>query len=324
MKARPRSSRRRHQRSLSARFEAWLSHHRESAQETLLRLARAPFATGMTVAAMAIALVLPASLYVMTENLKVLGGYWENSAAISVFLELGVDERRAEALATQWRARSDVARAQVISREAGLQEFRLYSGLGVALDQLAENPLPVVISVNPSVQVGGRAQLEQLIAGFEQLTEVNFTRLDTEWARRLQALVGLLQRGLWMLSLALALGVLLVVGNTIRLEIENRRDEIEVMHLVGATPAFIRRPFLYSGAWYGLLSGLCAWLLVVMAVTLMQIPAGHLADAYQSVFKVRGLDPAATAVLIGGGAALGVLGSWIAVGRHLSTMLAAR
>lgn len=314
----------RHQRPLSARFDAWLAHHHDSARTTLTRLLTAPFATGMTVAAMAIALLLPASFYVLTENLKVLGGYWEGSAAISVFLNQNVDEARAEALATQWQARSDIARARVISRQQGLEEFRQYSGLGAALDQLNENPLPVVIALNPAPGINTQGQLAHLIAGLEQIAEVDFTRMDAEWTQRLQALVALLERALWLLSLALALGVLVVVGNTIRLEIENRRDEIEVSYLVGATTGFIRRPFLYSGAWYGLFSGLTAWVLVWLAVVAMQIPADRLAASYQSVFILSGLDPLASLVLIGGGAALGVLGSWIAVGRHLGSMQPSR
>ncbi len=319
---RPRT--RRPQRQLSAQFDAWLAHHRDSAAITLKRMLAAPFATGMTVAAMAVALLLPALLYVLTENLKVLGGYWEGSTAISVFLNPAVDESRAGVFATQWQARSDIARAQVVSREQGLREFREYSGLGVALDQLSENPLPVVIAVNPAPQINTQAQLTQLIAGLEQITEVDFTRLDTEWTRRLQALVALLERALWLLSLALVFGVLLVVGNTVRLEIENRRDEIEVMYLVGATTGFIHRPFLYSGAWYGFFSGLTAWLLVWLVVMAMQIPANQLAASYQSVFIVRGLDPLASLVLMGGGAGLGILGSWIAVTRHLGAMQPSR
>ncbi|WPL19464.1 Cell division protein FtsX [Thiorhodovibrio winogradskyi] len=317
-------SSRRQQRPFSARFEAWLTHHRESALATLGQLVVAPFATAMTVAAMAVALMLPASLYVLTGNLKVLGGYWDSSAAISVFLEPGVDEAAARSLALQWQARSDIVRAAVITREQGLAEFREYSGLGVALDQLTENPLPVVISVFPAPRLTGKKPLEQLIAGLEQLNDVDFIRLDTEWARRLQALVELLERALWLLSLALALGVLLVVGNTIRLEIENRRDEIEVMHLVGATTGFIRRPFLYSGAWYGLLSGLAAWVMVWLMVLAMQVPADRLAESYQSVFRLRALDSLASLVLIGGGTALGILGSWVAVGRHLGAMQPSR
>ena len=320
----PLRSRARQQRPLSVRLDAWLGHHRDSALLTLQRLSQAPLAAAMTVAAMAVALLLPASLYVLTDNLKALGGYWEGSAAISVFLQPGIEETTAADLAEQWQARSDITRAQVVSRAQGLKEFREYSGLGVALDQLTENPLPVVIAVNPAPQIISETQLTHLITGLEQITEVDFTRLDTEWARRLQALVKLLERAFWLLSLALAAGVLLVVGNTIRLEIENQRDEIEVMHLVGATTGFIRRPFLYSGAWYGLLSGVAAWAMVWLAVVLMQIPADRLAESYQSVFHVRALGPLASVLLIGGGAALGILGSWIAVEHHLGTMRARR
>jgi cell division transport system permease protein len=112
--------------------------------------------------------------------------------------------------------------------------------------------------------------------------------------------------------------VLLVVGNTIRLEIENRRGEIRIMDLVGATPAFVRRPFLYSGAWHGLFGGLLAWLLVALGVGLLQRPVGNLAALYHTQFAVAGLDARATLILLAGSMTLGMLGSWLAVARHLS------
>lgn len=303
--------------TLGRRFDAWLEHHAQSAITTVDQLFRAPLATLMTVLAIAIALALPATLHVLTGNLRLLGGGWQQSAAISLFLSPELDETRAAELAAQLRARPEIATANVISRADGLEEFRSYSGLAGALDQLRENPLPVVLAIDPTIPAENELALKRLVAALETLPQGDFARLDTQWSRRFHGIVDLLHDAVLLLAGVLGLAVLLVVGNTVRLEIENRRTEIEVMDLVGATRAFIRRPFLYSGAWYGLLGGIMGWSLVAVLVALMQGPADRLASLYHSEFVVAGLGPGDSALLIGGALVLGVLGSWVAVGRHL-------
>ncbi len=303
-----------------ARFSAWLAQHANSGRETLKQHWQNPLATALTVATIAIALALPAALYTLTENVKALGGQWDSSAAISLFLAPQIDEEQAMQLAEQLRTRSDVARTLVISRQDGLDEFRAYSGLGAALDQLSDNPLPVVISVYASPFVNTKDELEKMARAFEQIEGADFARLDTEWVQRLQALVKLLHQALGLLGVALGSAVFLVIGNSIRLEIENRRTEIEIMSLVGATSAFIRRPFLYSGAWYGLFGGALAWLLVRVAILWLQGPADQLAISYHSAFEISGLGVLATLVLISGAGLLGIIGSWLAVSQHLARL----
>lgn len=303
---------------LLQRLRGWLEQHRASARDTLVGLLRRPLATAMTVAAIAIALALPAALYLLLTNLEQIGGEWERSAAISLFLAPAVDEAGAAEIAARLRRRTDIGSVEVISRAQGLEEFRAYSGLGGALDQLGSNPLPVVLAIYPSAQSQSPRALARLIAALEALPEGDFARLDAQWAQRFRAIVQLLQQAAALLGAMLSLAVLLVVGNTIRLEIENRRTEILIMDLVGATSAFVRRPFLYSGAWYGLLGGLLAWLLVALATWLLQAPAARLAQLYQSGLRIQGLDLQASALLLGGSTMLGIIGSWIAVGRHLS------
>ncbi len=299
------------------RFDAWLEHHFESAVTTIDQLLRAPLATLLTVLAIGIALALPATLHVLTENLRLLGGGWQQSAAISLFLAPDVDEATASELALRLRARPEIATASVISRAQGLAEFRAYSGLGGALEQLRENPLPVVLAIDPTLPANDEPGLTRLAAALEALPQSDFARLDTQWSRRFHGILDLLHNGVLLLGGVLALAVVLVVGNTVRLEIENRRGEIEVMDLVGATGAFIRRPFLYNGAWYGLLGGIIAWCLVAVLVALMQTPVDRLAALYHTSFDVDGLEARASLLLIGGALLLGVLGSWLAVSRHL-------
>ncbi|WP_296900591.1 permease-like cell division protein FtsX [Thiohalocapsa sp.] len=299
------------------RLATWAADHRRAATDTLDRLIRAPLATLMTVAAIAIALALPATLLVITDNLEGLAGDWRRGAALSLFLAPNIDEAAGEQLAAALRTRIDIGRVDVISREQGLAEFRQYSGLAGALSQLPGNPLPVVLAVYPAAQVTGGDDVNALLEGLAALPGVDFAQADAQWVKRLQAILSLLREGALLLGAMLALGVVLVVGNTIRLEIENRRDEIQIMDLVGATGAFIRRPFLYAGAWYGLLGAILSWGLVDAAMALLQAPVGRVAALYDAQLRLAGLDLHQSLSLMGLGALLGVVGSGIAVGRHL-------
>lgn len=300
------------------RLRAWAESHRTAARETVRQLLGKPIATLMTVAAIAIALALPAALHLLLTNLEGLGGNWQRSAAISLFLKAEVDETQAGVLAARLRGRVDLVGVDVITREQALAEFRDYSGLDGALDALEDNPLPVVLAVYPASAAPGLTDLSGLLAALEALPEADFARIDTQWAERLAAILRLLHQGVWLLGATLVLAVLLVIGNSIRLEIENRRDEILIMDLVGATTAFVRRPFLYTGAWYGLLGGLLAWAMVTSVVLVLRTPVDRLAAIYHADFALIGLAPLMALALIGASVLLGIFGSWVAVGRHLT------
>ena len=142
-------------------------------------------------------------------------------------------------------------------------------------------------------------------------------QLDTAWVNRLNAILEAFQRGLILAAAVLGLGVMVIVGNTIRLDIQNRRDEIEVTKLVGGSDAFVRRPFLYNGFWYGLGGALTAWVITLVAVAVLREPIGRLAGLYGSSFQLGALDPEASGILLASGIALGWLGSYIAATRHL-------
>lgn len=296
---------------------AWLSQHIQGALASLGRMSRSPLPTGMTAAVIAIALALPAGLYVLTRNLTALSEGWEETAAISLFLKIETDVAKAQALAGELRAHPDLGGVTLISPDEALAELDSYGGFSEAVAQLEENPLPAVLALQPAAHVSSLRALEGLRDELAALPQADFARLDTQWIRRFQAIVSLAERGVYLLGGALALAVLLVVGNTIRLEIENRRSEIEIMELVGATPAYIRRPFLYTGCWYGLLGGIGAWILVTLALTLVQGPVSRLAVLYHTQFSLSGLGPAAFLALLGGSLCFGLLGSWLSVGRHL-------
>ena len=299
------------------RLAAWAEQHREIAITTLRRMLEQPVGTLMTVAAVAIALALPTAFMVALDNVKRFGGDWQRSAAVSVFLGHDVDETQAAQLGEHLQQLKEVDKVELISRADGLKEFRDYSGLGGALDELAENPLPVVLELHLEPAALDPVQLAPLIERIEALSEVDFLRDDAQWAQRFQAIIALLRAGVDLLAFLLGLGVLLVIGNTIRLEIENRREEIRIMGLVGATARFARRRFLYSGAWYGLLGGVLAGLLVTLMVWLLAAQAASLEILYHRSFAIHGLSASGIIALLGGSTLLGIVGSWIAVGRHL-------
>lgn len=304
-------------RTLSQRFGAYLAHHRQTFFDGLRQLGRQPLATFMTVAVIGIALALPAGALVLVGNARGLSAGWQGTARISLFLKNGLSDSAVQQLADSVRAHDGVAAVQVISAEQALADFQRRSGLNDTLSLLGSNPLPVVLVVQPTAAYTAPAAAQQLAQGFGALPQVDQVRMDVQWLKRLQAILALLHRGVLIVAVLLAIAVVLIVGNTIRLEIENRRAEIEVSKLLGATDRFVRRPFLYHGAWYGLAGGVLAWILVLIGLTLMGGPVGQLVDLYGSHFSLSGLGASGVLGLLAGGIVLGWLGSWLAVARHL-------
>ena len=300
-----------------ARLRAWASHHGHSLLSTLGRLSRAPLATAMTVGVIGIALALPASLHLAIDNLREVGGGWRSALQVSVFMQHGLSSSAVDALAVELRARDDVASVQVIPPAEALAEFRERSGFGEALDALPENPLPAVLVVSPAASVTSPGQLAPLVSALEGRAGVDFVQLDTDWLQRLFALVAIAQRAVIVIAALLGIAVAVTVGNTIRLDIQNRRQEIEVTKLIGGSDSFIRRPFLYAGFWYGVGGGLVAAALVGVARLALEGPVARLAGLYASDFTLAGLGFGGFLALVGAGALLAWAGSWIAVGRHL-------
>ncbi|HSJ49352.1 MAG TPA: permease-like cell division protein FtsX [Gammaproteobacteria bacterium] len=301
-------------------IRGWLLRHAQTALSSLGRLYRAPAASLMTAAVIGIALALPAGLYLLVDNLRDLGQRWDGNASLSLFLQQDLPENRARQLAETLRGWPEIGAVQFISPEDALAEFRALSGFGDALDALDDNPLPAVLTVRPAISQVEAEQIGQLQEKLAALPEVDQAQLDLQWVQRFAAMLQIVQRGILLVGGLLALAVLLIVGNTIRLDIFNRREEIEVSKLIGATNAFIRRPFLYSGLWYGLLGAALAWLLVVLAFWQLRGPVRQLAGLYQSEFALATFGFGTTLALLLLGILLGLAGSWLAVGRHLSAI----
>ena len=305
-------------RKLSPR--TFLQRHAQVALDSLGRLYRSRVSALMTAAVIGIALAMPSGLYLLLENLDRLSGAWQGQASLSVFLKHDVSEARARELLQRVSAWPEVASVELVTPQQALEEFSAQSGFADILATLDENPLPVVLLVLPAGTHTGPEAASELRKRFSLLPETDLVQLDLQWVQRLAAILDTARRGVLIISALLALAVLLVIGNTIRLEIQNRREEILVTKLIGATNAFVRRPFLYSGIWYGILGGLLAWLLVQGGFWLLSGPVANLAGLYQSDFGLQTLPFQLMWLLLAGGSSLGLLGSWLAVGRHLDAI----
>jgi len=302
----------------ATRFLAWRRHHASMAKDSFQRLIKTPAASLMTWAVIAIALSLPVALYIFLNNAQLVSSNWDGTAQISLYLQAEVSDSEGRDLMQELQMREEIAETRYMSKEQTLAEFKEFSGFGEALNYLDGNPLPAVIVVRPSVS-GVEAQ-QELVSRLNALPQIEEAQLDLAWVKRLFHIMELGQRMITALGLLLSLAVLLVVGNTIRLAIENRRQEIVVIKLIGATDAFVRRPFLYTGVWYGLGGGLLAWILINASLFWLDGPVRSLASAYASDFSLIGLSFKDSLLLLISSTLLGWLGAWIAVGRHLGSI----
>ena len=301
---------------LRDRLRAWLRHHRLSAADSMHRVMDNPVSSAMTWLVIGIALALPTGLNVALENISQLSASWDSPAQISLFLQDGISDDGARQLQADLAARADVAQARFVSRKEALEEFRALSGFADVLDSLENNPLPHLMLVSPadSAEQSAAAALRSQL---QEHPDVAQAVLDMEWLQRLNSLMELGRRLVIAVAGLLVLGVLLILGNTIRLAIESRREEIIIVKLVGGSNAFVRRPFLYTGLWYGVGGGLFAALLVAASLWFLAWPVTELAQLYQSDFRLAGLGIMGGLNLIILGGLLGLAGAWLAVTRHL-------
>ncbi len=300
--------------SLRLLNHAWLSHHIYLFFFSLGQLLRTPLPSLMTAAVIGIALAFPTGLYLLLENFQQISQNWGGTVQISLFLKAEVGDENTQILIEQLRQWDTIENVRLITPAEALQEYRQLSGFGDALEMLEENPLPAVLVIKPHLT---QENTEILVKKLAQLPEVDIAQLDMQWLKRLFAMITIMRQGILILSCLLALAVLLTIGNTIRLAIYNRREEIEVHKLFGATDAFIRRPFLYSGLWYGFCGALIAWVLVNGSFWLLQEPVKHLTALYYSQFELITLNIFAGLILLASGILLGLIGAWLSVGRHL-------
>lgn len=302
---------------LATSIKTYLLRHIQVFFYSLGQLWRAPFSMFMTAAVIGIALALPTGMHVLLNNAQQLSGGWEGAAKVSLYLKQNISEQQANKLANKIRKLEQVAEVEYISSAKGLEEFRQRTGYDAVLKALDDNPIPATLVVTPDLQFSDAKQVDTLATQLGKYKQVDLVQLDSEWVQRLFAIMEIVSQGVVILGIMLSIGVLLVVGNTIRLAIQNRRDEIVIVKLIGGTDAFIRRPFLYTGFWYGFFGGLIAIILVFLSLLLMSSPVENLAGLYQSQFALHKMDFGTILTILVLSIGLGLGGSWIAVGRHL-------
>jgi len=294
--------------------------HAQACIYSIGQIFKSPVNSLLTTAVVGISLALPSGFYLLLDNCQRVAAGWDNSTQISLFLKLNIDEERALSLADEIRLFEGIASVDYISRDVALEEYRQKSGFGDAISALQENPLPSILLIHPRIRSLSSQDSEKLMQQLRALPEVDTAQFDRQWIQRLFAIIDIVQHVVIILSILLAIAVLLIVGNTIRLAIYNRRTEIEVNKLFGATEAFIQRPFLYSGLFHGIGGGLIAWCLLSLSLLMLKAPVLRLAELYSSDFSLHGLSYTGLLLLIATGASLGLVGSWVSVQRHIKAI----
>lgn len=295
----------------------YFSSHLQAIVASCGRLVRTPFASLMTLIVISIALAIPSTLFVLLQNVKQLSNNWHNGSQISLYLKADTTPEQTQTLLTQLSQQKNIATAKYISPQQGLAELQQQSDLQAAIAELNQNPLPGVILIEPAGDLKAAADVDQLLQQLKNLPQVDIAQLDMQWIKRFYAILTLVKQGVYALGCLLGLGVLFIIGSTINAAMQRYRREIEVFKLVGATNAFVRRPFLYTGMLLGLLGSLLAWLLVGIFVHSLQTPVHTLASLYNSQFQLQDLNLATGSKLILIGLILGLMGAWLAVGKHL-------
>jgi len=295
----------------NSRLGTWLDHHVYSLVASAGRMLRKPWATALTIGVMAVAITLPLGLWAALGNVERFTGTVEQSRQISLFLKPQVTVDRARALAEELRGRGDIATLELRTPEQGMDELRRSSGLGEAISAVDGNPLPSVLVVTP------RGDETMLADSLRTLPDVDVVQHDAAWRQRLDQWLRFGVRLAWVLAALLGLGALLVVGNTVRLDIQSRRDEIAVLQQLGATDGFIRRPFLYLGLSYGLVAGLLALGLLTAADHALREPLAALAQSYGSQFALHGFDLTNAVAIVVGSGLLGWIGAGLVTGHYL-------
>ena len=308
---------RRHRPATSNKMAAYFLHHMQSLVFSLGKIYAAPTTTIMTVAVIGITLSLPGGFYLFLKNIDAMSGDFRSSTQITLYLDIDITDKKARAVQSEVANTPDVGDTQFVSKQESLEAFRLTSGFGKSIDTLASNPLPHTIIVEPLSSADTFA-VKNLLNSLQALPGVEIAKLDTEWLERLYTILEIAKRSVAIITLLFAFAVLLIIGNTIRLDIQNRYQEIIVTKLIGATNAFIRRPFLYGGLWYGLLGGIISWLIVEIGYMTIAGPLNRLNLLYQADLVLITFTFQDFIILISSSTLLGLTGSWIAVARHLN------
>ena len=297
-------------------FNVWLTNHASASIGALGRLSRQPFSSLMIILVIGVTLALPSAINILIKNMQSVSNNWDNATDFSVYLKKDLSIKNAREISKLISQRADIEQVKLITADEALQEFKNQSGFGDAISQIDTNPLPHTIVIKPSLK-STSTSLYLLQEEIRNLPETHLVQADTHWIERFHAILNIIKKGIAIGAVLLGIAILIIVGNTIRLDIENRREEIEVTKLVGAGNAFIRRPFLWIGFWYGFFGGTFSIFLVQYALYLLKEPINRLGNLYQGEFFVTSFSLAENSVIIGSSILLGLFASWATTSRYM-------
>lgn len=298
-------------------IKAYFVNHLQAIRFSVSQLLSKPIASMMTIAMLGVAFSLPCCLWIIISNAKTVTQGWQHTTQMSLFLDTSMSREVAKQTLQEVRAHQGVQFANFISPEQGLQTLEEQTGMIDIARLLEKNPLPAVIEVHP--QEVNSERVKQLFNALKEINGVSFAKIDMQWLERLDSMIKIAENLSVALQILFGSAVVLVVGNTIRLAVQNRRQEIEILKLIGATNQFIRRPFLYFGLIYGFLGALAAWIVVDGLVVWVADATAHLADLYHTRFYLKSLDFYNGLNLLGVGLLLGFIGALIAVSQQIKT-----
>lgn len=297
-----------------------IKHHLEAAKDSLHSLRRQPIATAMTLMVMALALTLPALFWVLTDNISKIANNWQRGGQISLYLAETKSIDAQEKLLAHVREIEGVGQAVLKTPSEGLAELQQQAGLNDLILQLPDNPLPAVIEISPAITVDSLPKMEQLYYQLKILTGVDEAKLDLQWVNRLHALLDFAQKITDGLIILLGVTVVFIIGNTLRLAIQNRHEEVQVLKLIGATNAYIARPFLYTGLWYGVGAALLTLLFVHFFMLSLSIVFSKLVAVYNVNYFIPGLTVTQAILLFLSAVILGWLGARLSIKRQLASI----
>jgi cell division transport system permease protein len=297
--------------------------HGFACRAAFARITAAPGSFIFNVLVIALALILPLAGLTLLDNVRPVSQGIAVEPEISVFLSTETPGGRIQAIGDEIRSliqREQLkAKVEFISRDKALESLKQRAGLGDVVATLGNNPLPdaYVLKLASAEDAAGASRIEKLAASIGKLSGVEIVQMDSAWVKRLAALMTLATLVLWLLAATLSGVVLAVVFNTIRLQVLTQSEEIAVSRLLGATDAFVSRPFYYTGAILGLAAGALALAGVMLALQLLNTSVTQLAALYGSPFRLVPLPADTAAMLLAGSAALGMLGAALSVRRSL-------
>ena len=301
-------------------LKLWGLLHAQSFIYSLGQYCRNLLTSILTTAVIGISLALPGGFYLLLENAQQVTAGWDGAIQITAFLKQDIDESKAADVIARLLVNPSIEAAKFIERDQALAEYKELSGFSEVIELLDDNPLPSIIIIFPKLSALPDGGDRQIIEFIYAQPEVEIAQYDQQWVKRLYGIIEIIQRCIIIFSAFIGFGVLLIVGNTIRMAIYHHRNEIEITKLFGATNAFIQRPFLYTGFWYGLSGGVASWALLTLTLQFLKPPVNRLAELYASEFSLAGLSGTETLIMLACGIFLGLFGSWISVQRHLRTI----